>query len=708
MKKIIFFLLIFNLSVIRTYSQNSWFMQYFGSEIRTVYFTSPGTGYIGTLIGILKTTNSGINWIPLNSPFGPYSIKFTSEMTGYCCGNSICKTTDGGNNWIQQNSGSAGGYKLCFLNTNTGWCMGDHNIYKTTNGGNNWNNIFYNSTYYLNDFCFSDENMGWCAVTYPTGLILKTTNSGYNWFELNVPGSSQNGYIYFLNNTTGFCGDWSGKVFKTTDGGNYWGLKYSILSGIYSGFFIDSTTGWIGTSNGKIINTTNGGDNWNLQYTLPDFTEAMYFLNPSTGYAGGGNGIIYKTTDGGSNWSELNQGKGDYFSNFSSSYFLNSNTGWMATGNMGVLKTTNGGNNWTFNFTNVKYSLYGLTFSLYGITFLNQNTGFVVGNGQIQPPGTNFAVIFRTSNGGINWNTQSETYNSWGLYCVNFANDNTGWAVGSSGLIKKTTDNGMNWFSQNSNTTMAIRCLKFVNPDTGFCTSNSGYILKTMNGGENWNIQNIGETANLNSIVLVNTNTGWIAGNQGLITKTTNMGSNWIQQTTGVNNDLYSIFFINENTGWSCGQGIILKTVNSGITWKKDLEINPTTLNTIYFVDQYTGWCAGGELMIKTITGGLSWISHDNKIIPKQYSLSQNYPNPFNPSTKIRFEFPLNKGGLKGVVTLKVYDILGKEVQTLVNEQLQPGSYEVTFDGSNLPSGVYFYQLRAGDFIETKKMLIIK
>jgi hypothetical protein len=105
--------------------------------------------------------------------------------------------------------------------------------------------------------------------------------------------------------------------------------------------------------------------------------------------------------------------------------------------------------------------------------------------------------------------------------------------------------------------------------------------------------------------------------------------------------------------------------------------------------------------------------------IPSSYSLNQSYPNPFNPSTKITFKIPSWEGyGFSrgvGLVSLRIYDITGREVQTLVNEELQPGAYEVTFDGSGLNSGVYFYQLRAGDpavagqvFTQTRKMLLIK
>jgi hypothetical protein len=92
-------------------------------------------------------------------------------------------------------------------------------------------------------------------------------------------------------------------------------------------------------------------------------------------------------------------------------------------------------------------------------------------------------------------------------------------------------------------------------------------------------------------------------------------------------------------------------------------------------------------------------------ITDTSYKLYQNFPNPFNPSTKIKFDIPSN---VVGRTFLSVYDITGREIQTLVNEQLQPGVYEVTFSGSNLASGIYFYQLKAGDFIQTKRMVLIK
>jgi hypothetical protein len=90
------------------------------------------------------------------------------------------------------------------------------------------------------------------------------------------------------------------------------------------------------------------------------------------------------------------------------------------------------------------------------------------------------------------------------------------------------------------------------------------------------------------------------------------------------------------------------------------------------------------------------------------FSLDQNYPNPFNPSTKIKYEIPGQARYDNTLVTLKVYDILGNEITTLVNEEKPAGEYDVEFNGTNLPSGLYFYQLKAGEYSETKKMLLLK
>ena len=94
--------------------------------------------------------------------------------------------------------------------------------------------------------------------------------------------------------------------------------------------------------------------------------------------------------------------------------------------------------------------------------------------------------------------------------------------------------------------------------------------------------------------------------------------------------------------------------------------------------------------------------------IPYEFALEQNYPNPFNPSTKIKYSIPLVGTRDRVSVLLKVYDVLGNEIATLVNEEKSPGNYDVDFDGTGLTSGIYFYKLQAGNFIQTKKMIFMK
>ncbi len=99
----------------------------------------------------------------------------------------------------------------------------------------------------------------------------------------------------------------------------------------------------------------------------------------------------------------------------------------------------------------------------------------------------------------------------------------------------------------------------------------------------------------------------------------------------------------------------------------------------------------------------LTNINHTNQIIKKEYELFQNFPNPFNPKTVISYQLAVSNN-----VSIKVYDVLGNEIKTLVNEKQNSGSYKIGFDGSNLPSGIYFYKFISGSFSDTKRMILLK
>jgi len=135
-------------------------------------------------------------------------------------------------------------------------------------------------------------------------------------------------------------------------------------------------------------------------------------------------------------------------------------------------------------------------------------------------------------------------------------------------------------------------------------------------------------------------------------------------------------------------------------------------LYDVDFGNPELGWTVGQQGKIFFTNTPVNVTNEQNDQITT-FTLNQNYPNPFNPTTKIKFTIPqtfdpLQGGARGGLVTLKVYNILGKEIATLVNEELPAGEHEVTFDASNLPSGIYIYQLNAGKFVQTNKMIYLK
>jgi hypothetical protein len=153
----------------------------------------------------------------------------------------------------------------------------------------------------------------------------------------------------------------------------------------------------------------------------------------------------------------------------------------------------------------------------------------------------------------------------------------------------------------------------------------------------------------------------------------------------------------------------VLVSTNNGSTWRSKREGLPSSTsgiqllingNYIYLGD---GYINPQRCVYRRSLSEIIDVKKISSEIPSKYSLSQNFPNPFNPSTKIEYSIPKS-----GLVTIKVYDILGKGIATLVNEIQSPGTYSVDFNGAELPSGIYFYRLQAGNYTETKQMILIK
>lgn len=467
------------------------------------------------------------------------------------------------------------------------------------------------------------------------------------------------------------------------------------------------------------------------------------FINQLTGTCVGENGTIRTTTNGGTTWFAQASGTTDtlFCINFPKPSY---DTGYIC-GTSGTLrKTTNGGVNW--------FSLpSGTTNTLKSIFFVNANTGYTVGYlGQIR----------KTTDGGINW-TQQSSGTTQNLWSVHFVNNNTGWAIGFNGTIRKTTNGGANWFSQGSGFgSFELVFVSFLNSNTGIITTGqppSTDFLMTTNGGTTWNPINLATTHSQRCIDFIDNNNWMMVGDAGDFLKTTNAGQNWSFIPSGVPNWLFSTSFVSTTEGWTVGRdGIILHTTTGGVlppnapnnliafpisttaiylAWfdnsnneqgfkiERSLttpdnfqEVGQTGPNTLNFIDnngvtapntyyyRVYAFNAGAnsgysDTAVVMITG----IEPTGNDIPDSYSLYNNYPNPFNPSTKIKFDIPKND-----FVSLRIYDLSGKEVGIVVSQGLTAGRYEIEFNANYLTSGTYFYRIETTAFTETRKMVLVK
>jgi photosystem II stability/assembly factor-like uncharacterized protein len=255
-----------------------------------------------------------------------------------------------------------------------------------------------------------------------------------------------------------------------------------------------------------------------------------------------------------------------------------------------------------------------------------------------------------------------------GLWDVSQVSADIAWVVGEGGLILRTTNGGTTWFRQTSGTSETIRAISTLNANSAFALAANKMLLRTTNGGTNWESLPIIPNAPgiwLTNLAATDQNTVIIVGSGGTILRTTDSGISWVRLPSGTGDELYGVSFIDSNIGTVVGYyGTVLRTENGGTTWIKEEPL---------------------------------------KVAPTEAALYQNYPNPFNPTTTVKFQLSTT-----GFVTLRVYDLQGSEVATLVGEKMVPGVYERIFHGDNLASGVYLCRLQVGNLTATKKLLLLR
>ncbi|MCC6866802.1 MAG: T9SS type A sorting domain-containing protein [Ignavibacteria bacterium] len=328
----------------------------------------------------------------------------------------------------------------------------------------------------------------------------------------------------------------------------------------------------------------------------------------------------------------------------------------------------------------------------------------------------NNGVVLVSSNTGLNWVTKTPVTSA-NLNAV----DHNYWlfAVGDNGTILYANEMFTgSLVSRNSGTTRNLRgvVISSVNNQKIIVVGDKGTILRSTDTGNNWENVSIPDTSfnfyaiNQKNANQLNSGDRFIAvGSGGRIYKSTDIGATWQQKTSGTTNTLRSVYFLNLDSGTVVGDnGTIRFTTNGGETWFTDPFFNsPSSRNyrsvSCIHMQSRTFSAMSDSIFIVSDDPVYLGINNVSTEIPKAFSLSQNYPNPFNPVTNIKFSVSKNS-----FVKLTIFDINGREVETIVNQNMHAGTYNADWNASGFSSGVYFYKLITDDFVETKKMILIK
>ena len=693
-------LLVFILSINISAQDTGWFWQNplpQGNFLTDLTFVDSlngwAVGYLGT---VLKTSDGGFTWRLLDRSFDNYlrKISFVSKQNGWVLdyNSNVFRTTDGGISWhhlsLITNFGTIIDFKM--VNDTIGFaCGSDSNLYKTINGGLSWELLqtpFYIS---LGAIEFVNQNLGWTGGYSP--YILKTTNGGITWSYFSLPIECVFS-IHFNNSNlgclSGVLGN-QGVVFITTDGGNNWILRF-VGSSISNAYFSNLQNGWANNWDGTLYKTIDGGTSWEEKaYNCSKF----YFLNNNNSWGLFDLNRIFYSDDGWDSYDEQIQSE---TSEYLQSITINDSLNVFICGQKNIIGTTDGGKNWTIYFASSANQ------ELNSITSINNNVWAVGNFGQ---------VVYSKNNGNTFENFFLPAY--W-LSDVYFLNENKGFIVGGNieGEFFLTTDGGFTWDSlETTPQSEGFNKIKFSSDSIGFMSSKEG-IYKSLDQGITWQLVKTGYFLALESIG----NSIWTASINEIIFST-DLGQIWntieVYELNSSVSNIESISFIDETNGWiSVSDGRIYKSTNGGFNWNEEDRLAGVSLNAINFYNNNCGWAVGSGGIILHYGDETTDLREENYNLVDSYNLSQNYPNPFNPVTKIKYSIPqsplLGGDGRGGLVTLKVYDILGRDVATLVNEEKPTGEYEVEFKAANLPSGIYFYQLKAGQYSGSKKMILLK
>ncbi len=707
------------------------------SRIVTIKYdpSNPSTLYLGAAFGgVWKSTDSGMNWAqktdfevslssgalaidPVNTSIIYYGTGEATYSGASYYGRGLLKSTNGGDTWVNITSGlPASTYfsRLVIKPGNSSFllaALGTSGLYRSTNSGLNWtpiiagrcDDVLFSPTgdtvyavgsgagYRISSDggvnfasvppgvslgtrnhiaqCKSNTSVTYLAVYASSSVsVYKSTNAGFNYVlsASSLPGGNQAWYDMYMH-VNQFDPNYAYvgliALYGTTDGGATWNDISS--PGVHvdqhnMDFHPTDLNKLFAVNDGGVWTSNDKGSTWinlNSTLTLTQFYRLTSDPLNSDHVAGGTQDNGTQRTTGTINWEAAFGGDGGEvcFQSQNHDYILGE------TQYNGVRRSTNNGSSWS-SATN------GLSGSgaWVGPIISHPNTAGVFYTARQQ--------VFMTSNWGASWSPISTgTSGTIREMAISKSNPNIMYATASS-QIYKSTDGGYNFINVTSGTPGRVITSVNIHPDSSdvalitFSGFGSGKIYKTANGGLNW----------------IN-----ISG--GLPDSPTNDG---LIYYPGYSTSVYLV-------GMDIG---VFMTTNYGTDWTELADGLP---NTVAMHLDYNP--VSNKVRVGTHGRGVwetnivvSIVNYSNEV-PSEYELGQNFPNPFNPATLIRFSIPEQRK-----VSLKVYDMLGKECAKLIEQELNAGTYEVKFDGERLSSGLYFYTLQTEDFIESRKMILVK
>ncbi|MEJ2104002.1 MAG: YCF48-related protein [Ignavibacteriaceae bacterium] len=390
-------------------------------------------------------------------------------------------------------------------------------------------------------------------------------------------------------------------------------------------------------------------------------------------------------------------------------HFADSLTGWVAGDSGLIFFTSDGGKNWVQQTTNTKNKIMNLF-------FIDNNRGWAVSWDEEITTDFTGTYFLKTTNGGLNWSLDQYREDNVFLNNLYFLDTLKGFAGGYPGKFLVTTDGGTTWENAHIDSMPGAffppANFKFYNNDYGFAVGGqidiSGVVWKTTDGGANWKPAIVGAEPIYDLHFFDSLNVLGVGGDfeyGASVIQTSDAGETWDYRTVGIFGVATSLSFRTATEAWvplSISQ-TLMYTLDAGETWTDTSAVDSSSIYDLVFSDSLTGFAVGEEGVILKYRYQFPDFVVTDKFITQDYYLFQNYPNPFNSSTTVEYRIIE-----PAYVSLKIYDVLGNYISTLIKGFQQSGNHKINWDANGKPSGVYYLSLAVNANVLTKKMILLK